>query len=68
MKYILTILTLTILLLSVCFNVFMVSNYQANCSNIDSRWKADILYKLGHKGLDSDSDGIPCENLPYNQD
>lgn len=66
MKYAICILTLTLLLLSFSFNVFMVSNYQANCSNIDSRWKADMLYKLWHKGLDGDWDWIPCENLPYN--
>ena len=46
----------------------MISNYQADCSNIDSRWKADILYKMGHRSLDWDGDGIACENLPYNQE
>lgn len=68
MKYAICILTLTLLLLSLSFNVFMVSNYQANCSNIDSRWKADILYKMGHRSLDWDWDGIACENLQYNEE
>lgn len=46
----------------------MISNYQSDCSNIDSRWKADILYKMWHRSLDWDWDGIACENLPYNQE
>ena len=46
----------------------MISNYQSNCDNIDSRWKADILYKMGHKSLDWDWDWIACENLPYNHE
>lgn len=45
----------------------MVANYQSNCENIDSRWKADVLYKLWHKSLDWDWDWIACENLPYNE-
>ena len=46
----------------------MISNYQSDCSNIDSRWKADILYKMWHRSLDWDWDWIACENLPYNQE
>ena len=68
MRYAICILTLTLLLLSLSFNVFMVSNYQSDCSNIDSRWKADVLYKMWHRSLDWDGDGIACENLPYNQE
>ena len=45
----------------------MVANYQSNCENIDSRWKADILYKMWHRSLDWDWDWIACENLPYNK-
>lgn len=67
MRYVISIIILTLLWVSISFNIFMVSNFQANCSNIDSRWKADTLYKLGHKGLDGDWDWIPCENLPYNK-
>ena len=67
-KYIINLILLPILWISVCLNVFMISNYQANCSNIDSRWKADVLYKMWHKNLDWDWDWIACENLPYNQE
>lgn len=56
-----------ILTFSISFNIFMVANFQANCSNIDSRWKADLLYKLWHRSLDWDWDWIACENLPYNE-
>lgn len=60
-------LIITILLLSISFNIFMVANYQTTCENIDTRWKADILYKLWHRSLDWDWDWIACENLPYNE-
>lgn len=67
-KYIINLIILPILRISICLNVFMISNYQSDCSNIDSRWKADVLYKMGHRSLDWDWDGIACENLPYNQE
>lgn len=67
-KYIINLILLPILWISVCLNVFMISNYQSDCSNIDSRWKADVLYKMWHKNLDWDWDWIACENLPYNQE
>ena len=57
----------TILILSIVFNVFMLANYQSTCENIDTRWKADVLYKLWHRSLDWDWDWIACENLPYNE-
>lgn len=68
LKYLANLLILAILRVSICLNVFMISNYQSDCSNIDSRWKADVLYKMWHRSLDWDWDGIACENLPYNQE
>ena len=68
MRRLLNKLILAILILSISFNVFMVANFQANCSNIDSRRKADVLYKLWHRSLDWDWDWIACENLPYNEE
>lgn len=67
-KYIINLIIISILRVSICLNVFMISNYQSDCSNIDSRWKADVLYKMWHRSLDWDWDGIACENLPYNQE
>lgn len=67
-KYIINLIILPILRVSICLNVFMIANYQSDCSNIDSRWKADVLYKMWHKSLDWDWDWISCENLPYNQE
>lgn len=67
-KYLVNLLIISILRVSICLNVFMISNYQSDCSNIDSRWKADVLYKMWHRSLDWDWDGIACENLPYNQE
>lgn len=67
-KYIINLILLPILRISICLNVFMISNYQSDCENIDSRWKADVLYKMWHKNLDWDWDWIACENLPYNQE
>lgn len=66
-KYIINLIILPILRISICLNVFMISNYQSDCSNIDSRWKADVLYKMWHRSLDWDWDWIACENLPYNK-
>ena len=67
MAKIINILILSILALSISLNLFLRSNNEASCSNIDARRKADLLYFMGHRGLDGDKDGIPCENLPYNQ-
>jgi hypothetical protein len=67
-KYIINLIIIPILRISICLNVFMISNYQSDCSNIDSRWKADVLYKMWHRSLDWDWDWIACENLPYNQE
>lgn len=67
-RYIINLIIAPILRISICLNIFMISNYQSDCSNIDSRWKADVLYKMGHRSLDWDWDGIACENLPYNQE
>ena len=66
-KTIINSIIIALLLLSISFNIFMVANYQATCENIDSRRKADVLYKLWHRSLDWDWDGIACENLPYNE-
>lgn len=57
-KYLVNLLILPILRISICLNVFMISNYQSDCSNIDSRWKADVLYKMWHRSLDWDWDWI----------
>lgn len=67
MRYIINLIIWLLLWMSICFNVFMFANFQSDCWNIDSRRKADVLYKMGHKSLDWDGDGIACENLPYNQ-
>ena len=67
MKTILNILIASILWLSITLNVFLRSNNEVSCENIDSRRKADILYFMWHRDLDWDKDWIPCENLPYNE-
>ena len=66
MRIILNILIASILRLSITLNIFLWSNNEVSCENIDSRRKADILYMMGHRNLDWDKDWIPCENLPYN--
>ena len=53
-------------MMSISLNLFQYSNTEVVCKNIDTRWKADLLYKMGHHKLDWDKDWIPCENLPYN--
>ena len=59
-----TIIILSFLLsLSIVLNIFQYRNAYVKCENIDKQWKADLLYKLGHKSLDWDKDWIPCENL-----
>lgn len=68
MKIILNMIIATILLLSITLNIFLWSNNEANCDNIDARWKANVLYAMGHRNLDWDKDWIACENLPYNND
>jgi hypothetical protein len=68
MKKILIYLLGSLLLLSISLNLFQYSSTEIICKNIDSRWKADLLYKMGHNRLDGDKDWIPCENLPYNHD
>lgn len=67
-KPIINSIIIAILVLSISFNIFMVANYQTTCENIDTKRKADVLYKLGHRHLDWDWDGIACENLPYNEE
>lgn len=52
-----------LLSLSVFLNIFQRRNQAVKCENIDSYWKAELLYKLGHKSLDWDNDWIPCEDL-----
>lgn len=66
MKKILIYLLGSLLLLSISLNLFQYSSTEIICKNIDSRWKADLLYKIGHYKLDWDKDWIPCENLPLN--
>ena len=68
MKKAIILILISLLCLSISFNLFQYTNTEITCKNIDSRRKADMLYKMGHKKLDGDHDGIPCENLPYNHD
>ena len=56
-------LLLFLLSLSICLNLFQRQNAAVTCENIDKQRKADLLYTLGHKWLDADKDGIPCEIL-----
>ena len=61
-------IALLVLLLacSICLNLFQRRNQAVTCDNINKQRKADLLYNLGHKHLDADGDGIPCENLHTN--
>lgn len=56
-------LLLFLLSLSISLNLFQRRNQAVKCDNLDSYWKAQLLYTLGHKSLDWDKDWIPCENL-----
>lgn len=56
MKKLMRALLIFLLLLSLTLNFFQWSNQAVTCENIDSQWKADLLYFLGHKHLDGDSD------------
>lgn len=58
---------LSLLTLSISLNLFQYSSTEIVCKNIDTRWKADLLYKMGHHRLDGDKDWVPCENLSLNQ-
>lgn len=60
-------LLLSLLCLSVSLNLLQYSSTEIVCKNIDSRWKANLLYKLWHHRLDWDHDWIPCESLPLNK-
>lgn len=66
MKSLINMIILWILAVSLSMNIFLWSNNEVNCDNIDSRWKADVLYAMGHRNLDGDKDWVACENLPYN--
>ena len=59
----LTRLLLFLFSLSICLNLFQWQNAAVTCDNIDAKRKADLLYTLGHKSLDGDKDGIPCDFL-----
>jgi len=65
-KYLILVL-ISLLTASISLNLLQYSNTEIVCSKIDTRWKADLLYKLWHHKLDWDHDWIPCESLPYNQ-
>lgn len=56
-------LLLFLLSLSICLNLFQRENQAVTCDNIDAKRKADVLFFLGHKSLDGDKDGIPCDFL-----
>lgn len=68
MKSLINMIILWILAVSLSMNIFLWSNNEVSCDNIDSRRKADILYFMWHRDLDWDKDWVPCENLPYNQE
>lgn len=59
------IMLVSLLCLSLSFNLFQYTNTEITCNKIDKRWKADLLYKIWHHKLDGDKDWIPCERLPY---
>ena len=61
-RIIITIL-LFILSLSIALNLFQRQNQAITCPNIDSSWKAELLYTLWHKHLDWNKNWIPCEYL-----
>lgn len=63
MRGVITVLLALLLACSVCLNLFQRRNQAVTCDNIQDGRKAELLYKLGHKHLDADGDGIPCENL-----
>lgn len=63
MKKLMRALLIFLLLLSLTLNLFQWSNQAVTCENINSQWKADLLYFLGHKHLDWNKNWIPCENL-----
>ena len=63
MKKLFLIIVLFLLSMSISLNLFQWRNQAVKCENLDAYWKANLLYKLGHKSLDWDKDGIPCENL-----
>ena len=46
----------SLLTLSISLNLFQYSSTEIVCKNIDTRWKADLLYKMGHHRLDGDKD------------
>lgn len=57
---------LSLLAMSISLNLFQYSTTEIICKNIDSGWKADLLYKMGHHRLDGDKDWIPCDALHPN--
>ena len=63
MKKILISILIFLLALSISLNLFQRRNQAVKCENIDKSWKAELLYTLGHKHLDGNKNGIPCENL-----
>lgn len=63
MKKIIRALLLMLLTMSICLNAFQRRNQAVTCENISSQWRAELLYKLGHKHLDWNKNWIPCENL-----
>lgn len=63
MRKLLLIILLFILSMSISLNLFQWRNQAVKCENLNAYWKAELLYKLGHKRLDWDKDWIPCENL-----
>ena len=65
MRNIIIAVLLLALLLSINLNLFQWRNEAVTCEHLDKQWKAELLFKLGHKHLDKDKNGIPCENLLY---
>ena len=42
----------SLLMISISLNFFQYSTNEIVCKNIDKRWKADLLYDMGHHKLD----------------
>ena len=63
MNRVLSAILILILAISICLNLFQWRNQAVACYNLDSYWKAEILYKLWHKHLDRNWNWIPCEIL-----
>lgn len=63
--YRIALITLVLLVLSLCVNVVQVFTPKViaqDCNSFGSYADAVDSYKNGNRGLDGDGDGIPCES------